>query len=184
MALQGGGWAFSGGLFLASRERASAQVFFDGDTYGDKELKVATLNKLKQTLRNSITKNPKLALSYFELAVSDALSFDVLSQDGGLDGSVAFEELPSSFVSAINALRGVQDDLSATNAISFADCVAFAGGEALETVGPLRITVQLGKVDAKKANAKPLSFDIWNGDSSEAPVGKAKAVFARGRAHG
>ena len=24
-----------------------------------------------------------------------------------------------------------------------------------------------------------MSFDIWNGDSSEAPVGKAKAVFAQ-----
>jgi hypothetical protein len=166
------------GLFQASREMAAAQVFFDGDAYGDKELKVATLNKLKQTLRNSMTKNPDLALSFFELAVTDALGFDVSSEDGGLDGSIVFEEAPSSFTSAIKALRGVQEDLSATNAISFADCVAFGGGEALETVGSARVTVQLGRADAKKANAKAPSFDMWRGDSSEAPVKNVKKLFA------
>ena len=164
------------GLFLASRQHASASVNFDGDAYGDKELKVATLNKLKQTLRNSMNKSPELALAYFQLAVSDALGFDVSSGDGGLDGSIAFENAPISLVGAVKALRGVQEELTATNAISFADVLAFGGAEALETVGAARITVQLGRADAKKANAKPPSFDIW-GDSSEAPISKAKEVF-------
>ena len=167
--------ALAGG-FVVSRKRADATVFFDGDAYGDKELKVATLNKVKQMLRNSVNKNPNLALDYFRIAVSDALGYDVSTFDGGLDGSIIFENPPLQFKDTIATLKSVQSDLQDTNAVSFADITAFAGAEAMETMGSPRITVQLGRVDAKKANEKPPTFNVW-GDSSEAPVAKAKSLF-------
>ena len=32
---------------------SNAKVYFDTDTYGDKELKIATVNRIKQKLRNA-----------------------------------------------------------------------------------------------------------------------------------
>jgi hypothetical protein len=46
-------------------------VAFDPDRYGDKELKIATVNKLKQKLRNAIAGDLSLAVAFVRLAIND-----------------------------------------------------------------------------------------------------------------
>lgn len=52
------------------------QVFIDTDLYGDKELKIATINKLKQKLRDAINKDNTVAPYMLELAINDALGYN------------------------------------------------------------------------------------------------------------
>ena len=57
--------------FLPSISPAAASVAFDPDRYGDKELKIATVNKLKQKLRNAIAGDLTLAVPFVRLAIND-----------------------------------------------------------------------------------------------------------------
>jgi hypothetical protein len=68
-----------------------ASVAFDPDRYGDKELKIATVNKLKQKLRNAIAADLSLAVPFLRLAINDGVGYDAASDDGGPDGSVQYE---------------------------------------------------------------------------------------------
>ena len=64
-------------MFLLSQVRsASAKVFIDTDLYGDKELKIATINKLKQKLRDAINKDITIAPLLFQIAINDALGYE------------------------------------------------------------------------------------------------------------
>lgn len=54
-----------------STSPARASVAFDPDRYGDKELKIATVNKLKQKLRNAIAGDLSLAVAFVRLAIND-----------------------------------------------------------------------------------------------------------------
>lgn len=162
------------GLFAAallSAQSASAKVFFDTDVYGDKELKIATVNKMKQKLRNAILKDITVAPELVKLAISDALGFDIASGEGGPNGSILFEKdraEDASLKRALDLVLGVKKELQRTNTVSLADVVAFAGAEALETVGCSRITVQVGRVDAKSADAR-VSIP-WDDESSSGAV--------------
>jgi hypothetical protein len=53
---------------------------FYRQVYGDKELKIATVNKLKQKLRNAILQDISIAPDFVKLAVNDALGFNVQSE--------------------------------------------------------------------------------------------------------
>jgi len=143
-------------MFMLKTVPASAKTFFDTDVYGDKELKIATVNKIKQKLRNAILTDPTVAPSLLELAINDALGYDIQTENGGQDGSIAFE-VPEeggdeNMKKAIKILKSVQKDLQRTNTVGFGDLVAFGGAEALETAGCGRVTVQVGRFDAKSAN--------------------------------
>ncbi|KAJ1435654.1 heme peroxidase [Ochromonadaceae sp. CCMP2298] len=144
--------------FLATAAaKVSAKTFFDTDVYGDKELKIATVNKIKQKLRNAILLDPAVAPNLLKLAINDALGFDYGSQDGGPDGSVQFEmekEENQGLQNALDVVNTIKKALQRTTQVSFADICAFAGAEALETVGCGRMTVQVGRFDAKAANSK------------------------------
>eukprot|EP00957_Ditylum_brightwellii_P110213 8406652-Ditylum_brightwellii.AAC.1 len=50
-----------------------AVVYVDPDVYGDKELKVATVNKLRQNIRDAINQDPQLAPLFLKVALQDAL---------------------------------------------------------------------------------------------------------------
>jgi hypothetical protein len=140
----------------------NAKVYFDTDTYGDKELKIATVNKMKQKLRNSILQDPSIAPVLFRLALKDALSFDATSGDGGLDGSILYEldrAENKDLDKAVGTILQIKKELQRTNVVSASDLIAFGGAEALETVGSNRVTVQVGRFDAKSGNKNSQSFD-------------------------
>jgi hypothetical protein len=65
-----------------------------------------------------------------------------------------------------------------TTSVSFADICAFAGAEALETVGCGRMTVQVGRYDAKASNPN-LKLVPW-GSPAAAPVTAAFASSGLG----
>lgn len=145
-----------------------SKTVFDIEVYGDKELKIAALNKLKQSIRNEILAEPNIASSLLELAVNDALGFNVATGDGGSDGSVIYETDKGEneiLGSTINLLVSVKRKLQRTVSFSLADVCAVAGAEALESVGCPRIPVQLGRFDAKDANKKKSSI-VWTEPSA------------------
>ena len=152
--------AFIGGLLLSSvvkAEPANAKVYFDTDTYGDKELKIATVNKMKQKLRNAILADVTLAPDLLRLAINDALTFDAATRDGGPDGSIQFEmnrEQNKGLEKAAAVIQGIKKELLRTNTVSYSDLVAFGGAEALESAGCGRVIVQVGRFDAKQETDK------------------------------
>ena len=150
--------------------KADAKTFFDTDVYGDKELKIATVNKLKQKLRNGILSNPSIAADLLKVSINDALGYDIESQDGGPDGSIQFEadlDHNKGLNNAISLMQDVKKQLQRTNSVSFADVCAFAGAEALETVGCGRVIVQVGRVDSKDPNLKSIGVDFQNPETSQ-----------------
>lgn len=142
----------------------SAKTYFDITVYGDKELKIATVNKLKQKLRNAILQDISIAPALLRLALNDALGYDVNTEDGGADGSIQFEmNRPenSDLSKAQDVINSVKKDLLRTNVVTLSDVIAFAGSEALEAVGSNRIVVQVGRFDTNKENKKS-SIIPWN----------------------
>jgi hypothetical protein len=155
---------------------AKAKVYFDTDTYGDKELKIATVGKIKQKLRNAILVDPSVAPQFVRISLNDALSYDAVTDLAGPDGSVQFEMdriENKGLEKALLALKQIQKELSRTNSVTFSDIVAFAGGEAIESAGCGRVTVQVGRYEIKDANGQGKSIP-W-GDSSN--LEKVKVAF-------
>ena len=134
---------------------APAQAFYvDLDRYGDKELKVALVNKVRQNIRDVLMDNPSLAPDFLEIVLQDALTYDAISQQGGADGSIVAAILAADSNSplghlkgASNALQTIQSKNQRATEISVADVVTIAGAEAIETAGGPHVTVQLGKID-------------------------------------
>eukprot|EP00978_Attheya_sp_CCMP212_P001795 scaffold3698_cov43-Attheya_sp.AAC.2 len=134
----------------------SAAVFLDPDRYGDKELKIATVNKLRQNVRDAILKDPTLAPLFVKVAIQDALTYDAKDETGGPDGSIVSSILASDAPASLKGLKPAAEQLSAiaakikrTTEITMADVVTFAGAEAIESAGGPRIVVQLGKTDPR-----------------------------------
>lgn len=164
VALQTLSLILTASTITASSKQVNAKTYFDTDVYGDKELKIATVNKIKQKLRNAILNDNSIAPGFLELSINDALGFDITSQDGGADGSIQFEmdrETNSGLKPALEILKAIKKELQRTTSVSFSDICMFAGGEALETVGCGRITIQVGRFDAKKENKKASQVP-WN----------------------
>ena len=136
--------SLTAGLMTDSRfGRANAKVFFDTDVYGVKELKIATVNKIKQKLRNAILQDISVAPDLLKLAINDALGYDFSTTSGGPDGSIVYEmDCPENkgLEKALAVVLQIKKDLQRTNTVSLADIVAFGGAEALETVGCGRVT--------------------------------------------
>ena len=125
--------------------------------YGDKELLVAALNKIKQAVRNACAADASLLPSLLQLAISDALSYREADGSGGLDSSILFEldrESSAGLGGASAAIKEMTQGLKRTTQASLADVLAIAGAETIEVVGGPRIVVQLGREDAKKAEAE------------------------------
>lgn len=156
-----------------------ASVFVDPDRYGDKELKVATVNKLRQTIRNRILKEPTLAPLFVKVAMQDALTYDSSTQAGGQDGTIISAIIgkgaPPSLESlrpAAFALLDIAKEMKRTTEVTMADVVAFAGAEAIESTGGPRIVVQLGKLDPKpdSAGGTDSYLDLENKSNGKAVV--------------
>jgi len=139
--------------FLTFKPKSSrATVYFDIEKYGDKELKIATIGKLKQNLRNFMGNDPSLIPGFFKLALYDGLDYDLQTDAGGLDGLFDIkDELANK---ALDAVLTIKKSLQRTNELSLADIIAYSGAAAIETVGGPRITVQLGRTDQRSGQPK------------------------------
>lgn len=129
-------------------------VSVDPDKYGDKELKIATVNKIRQNVRNECAADLSLIVPLFQLSLADAFSYDAATGSGGIDGSILYEMDRASskgLEKAAAKVRQLHADLARTTEITYADVVAFAGAAAIEAVGGPKVNVQLGRDDAKAA---------------------------------
>ena len=143
---------------------ASAAVYVDPDRYGDKELKSATVNRLRQTIRDVLLKDATLAPCLLKIAMYDALTFNASTNEGGPNGSVVSvilsKDPPPSLVElrpAAEALVAMYNGVKRTTETTMADIVAFAGSEAIESFGGPKSVVQLGKLDPSKGSPLPNS---------------------------
>ncbi|CAN8073692.1 unnamed protein product [Agarophyton chilense] len=134
-------------------QMSDAAVSIDTERFGDKELKVSAINKVKQNIRNALTQRPELLPYFFQLTLHDALTFNPETFDGGPNGSLRFElnretnkELQTAH-EAIESIRTLQ-----RQDMSYADTCAFAGAVAVEITGGPRIVIQLGREDASEAD--------------------------------
>ena len=108
--------------------------------YGDKELKIATVNSIKQKLRNVIQQDIRIAPYLLKLAINDALGYNSATGSGGPDGSIQFElerKENLSLVGAVQAINSVKKDLQRTKVASFGDLCAFGGAEGKLACSPI-----------------------------------------------
>eukprot|EP00587_Corethron_hystrix_P008022 CAMPEP_0113311404 /NCGR_PEP_ID=MMETSP0010_2-20120614/8654_1 /TAXON_ID=216773 ORGANISM="Corethron hystrix, Strain 308" /NCGR_SAMPLE_ID=MMETSP0010_2 /ASSEMBLY_ACC=CAM_ASM_000155 /LENGTH=334 /DNA_ID=CAMNT_0000167035 /DNA_START=404 /DNA_END=1408 /DNA_ORIENTATION=- /assembly_acc=CAM_ASM_000155 len=168
--LQGLGSTLAASTLIQPQE-AYATVFFDPDRYGDKELKIATVNKLRQNVRSTILTDPILATQFLRISIIDALTFDASTGEGGPDGTVVSAILGAPASSplvylkpAATKLFEIATKIKKTTEITMADVVAFAGAESIETLGGPRITIQLGKLDSNKPPKNPSYVDLSTTD--------------------
>lgn len=165
-------------LASALARPVEAKTYFDTDVYGDKELKIATVNKMKQKLRNAILQDINVAGCLLKCAINDALGYEVATESGGPNGSILFEkdrEENKNLKKAIDVIATVKKELLRTNTVSAADVCSFAGAEALETVGCPRVVVQVGRADAKSADPKT-SVVNWPSEATIADLADSPPV--------
>ena len=92
----------------------------------------------------------------------------LLSSLSGPDGSIKFElekEEYKDLVEASNVIEKIKNELKRTNTVGYGDLVSFGGGEALESCGCPRTTIQLGRFDSKGPNKKVFNFDDNTADA-------------------
>jgi len=163
---------------------ANAEVFFDPAMYGDQELRVGTVDTVRERTRRAILKNPSLAPAFYQLALLDGLSFNAKEQKYGPNGGVIYALLNSkeketeyitNLKDAAAVLIQAEKDLKKKTAVSIADCVAIAGAEAIESIGGPVLPVQLGRleVEKNKMQISPLPLDILSGNRSTKEVREA-----------
>lgn len=176
--------AAAAGLF-GNEKPANAQVFFDPAMYGDQELRVGTVDSLRESVRRAILKNPKLAPSFYQLALLDGLSFDAKTNAYGPDGSIMkvvltskdTDEYTRNLQEAALALVAAEKALKMKTAVTIADAVAIGGAEAIESIGGPVLTVQLGRADAGRSAAiSTLPIDLFSGNR---PTSEVAAAFKR-----
>merc|ERR1719199_1316631 len=154
---------------IVAPHAADASVFFDTERYGDKELKVSLLNKIKQQFRALYEKKPELLVPLFKIAMIDALKFNKATGVGGMDGSaiklLADTEDPA-MMAALGEISRIYKELGRQTQITYADVIAYAGAVAIEATGGPRTIIQLGRTDGKyKDDAIPGSaMDYWDMD--------------------
>lgn len=163
-------------------QQANAQVFFDPAMYGDQELRVGTVDSLRESVRRAILKKPALAPSFYQLALLDGLSFNAATNEFGPDGSVLklvltskeTDEYTQNLQDAALALVEAEKTLKRKTAVTIADAVAIGGAEAIESIGGPVLTVQLGRADAaRNAPISSIPIDLFSGKRSSAEVAAA-----------
>jgi len=178
------GWLATGAVasFTGVAPAANAEVFMDPAMYGDQQLRVGTVDTVRERTRRAILQNPKLAPAFYQLALLDGLSFSAKDQKYGPNGGVIYAVLNSSekdqsdyminLRAAANVLIQAERDLKKKTAVSIADCVAIAGAESIESIGGPILTVQLGRLEVEKSKVQisPLPLDILSGNRSNKEV--------------
>ncbi|KAL3929944.1 MAG: hypothetical protein SGBAC_011987 [Bacillariaceae sp.] len=168
---------------LGHATEANAEVFFDPAMYGDQELRVGTVDSVREKTRRAILQNPKLAPAFYQLALLDGLSFDSKNSKYGPNGGVVYSlfnnkdesEYMKTLKEAAEILVQAENELKRKTAVSIADCIAVAGAEAIESIGGPVLPVQLGRMemDKKKIEYSSLPLDIFSGTRSPSAVRNA-----------
>jgi hypothetical protein len=172
------------GLLVGKPTPSNAEVFFDPAMYGDQELRVGTVDTVRERARRAILQNPSLAPSFYQLALLDGLSYNAESAEYGPNGNVVYAVVSSkddsayirNLQEACQVLIAAEKDLKKKTAVSIADCVAIAGAEAIDSIGGPVLTVQLGRMEpdkAKKLSFSQLPLDLFSGNRSSAEVRNA-----------
>ena len=138
---------------------SNAYVYYDPDRYGDKELKIAAVNKIRQNVRDAVVNKPYLAEAIIRISVADSLTFEESTGNGGGEGCVLDwvkgNDCDSMYKEGAETLTMITGKLRKTTEVTRGDVVALAGEEALESVGGERCRVQIGRlVPAKKVRRR------------------------------
>jgi len=153
--------------------------FMDPAMYGDQELRVGTVDSLRESVRRAILKNPVLAPSFYQLALLDGLSYNKVTDEYGPDGNMlrkvlssdSTDEYTKNLQDACLVLIEAAKKLKAKTAVTIADAIAIGGGEAIESIGGPVLTVQLGRTDAPQgAKIGTIPIDLFSGKRSEEEV--------------
>merc|ERR1719199_560988 len=159
---------------IVAPHAADASVFFDTERYGDKELKVSLLNKIKQQFRALYEKKPELLVPMFKIALAGALTYNRATGKGGMDGTavklLADDEDPL-IQAALGEIKRIYKELSRQTQITFADVIAYSGAVAIEATGGPRTIIQLGRTDGKYKDGDalpPSAFDNWDFEAPDA----------------
>ena len=161
-------------LSVSDQDVAQAMVFYDPDRYGDKELKIATVNKLRQNVRDAIVQDPSMATQFLKIAIQDALSYDASTEEGGPDGRIieailSGEPTLAKLKPGALKISEIAKKIKRTTEVTMADVVEFAGAEAIETAGGPRIPIQLGKLESTSKVA--ISYpDLCGADAAQKVV--------------
>lgn len=147
---------------------ANAEVFFDPAMYGDQELRVGTVDSVRERTRRAILKDPRLAPSFYQLAILDGLSYSVASNKYGPNGGIIYAVLNSkddsqyvqSLQSAASVLIQAEKDLKKKTAVSIADCIAIGGAESIESIGGPVLPTQLGRMEPDKKKGIEINPDL------------------------
>jgi len=162
-----------------------AEVFFDPAMYGDQELRVGTVDSVRERTRRAILQDPQLAPSFYQLALLDGLSYNAANNKYGPNGGVIYSVLNSKdddeYINALkraaNVLIQAEKDLKKKTAVSIADCIAIAGAEAIESIGGPVLPTQLGRMEPDKKKGVELNaalpIDILSGKRSNEEVRNA-----------
>ena len=180
------GWLAAGAVasFTGDAPAANAEVFFDPAMYGDQELRVGTVDTVRERTRRAILQKPSLAPSFYQLALLDGLSFNAKDQKYGPNGGVIYsvlnsKEKESEYIANLKeaalVLIQAEKDLKKKTAVSIADCVAIAGAESIESIGGPILPVQLGRMEVEKGKMQvsSLPLNILSGERSTTEVRQA-----------
>ncbi|KAA8496679.1 L-ascorbate peroxidase 2, cytosolic [Porphyridium purpureum] len=156
---------------------AQAAVFVDTEKYGDKEMKVSEINRIKQGFRNLLSEGPELLASVMALAIHDSLTYSKTTGNGGPNGSLAYELDLAYNANVKEAAEAVDSIRARVKDASVADLYAFGGAVVSEIVGGPRIVIQLGREDVKQAD--PVEAGDMDGLGSGASAPQIKYTFAK-----
>mmetsp|Transcript_125690 Transcript_125690/g.363649 ORF Transcript_125690/g.363649 Transcript_125690/m.363649 type:complete len:420 (+) Transcript_125690:193-1452(+) len=177
--------AASIGLLGGQVGSANAQVFLDPAMYGDQELRVGTVDTVRERTRRAILQDPRLAPAFYQLALLDGLSYNAENNKYGPNGGIIYAVLNSKddspYVQSLKGAAGVlvqaEKDLKKKTAVSIADCIAIAGAESIESIGGPVLPTQLGRMEPDKKKGieinTDLPIDLLSGKRSKKEVREA-----------
>ena len=119
---------------------------------------MASSQLVRQATTDILKSDPTLAGPLLRLAFHDGGTREYLINSsefvGGPNGSIKYEVEWNENRGISRPLKVVEDIHSKIERLSFADCIALSGAEAVEFAGGPTIPVRLGRTDATQADSK------------------------------
>ena len=138
----------------------------------DRSNLMASSHLVRQATTAILQKDPTLAGPLLRLAFHDGATREQLSSDdldnnsssfvGGPNGSIRYEVDWSENRGISRPLQAMEEIHSNIDRLSFADCIALAGAEAVEFAGGPSIKIRLGRRDATTADSRKRKRTLQN----------------------